>query len=410
MKKEILKKLENYSLVAVGVIAFAANADAQIVYTDIDPDFTGTSENWDGIDIDMDNDGQVDFVFYASYFSSTTSNTNTPHSYSSRYLKVNANANEVVNEKFGGHLFPDAISANGNINDNLSAFSADAAWQTGMNQTMAYTFDGFSGGDFRCETDKYVGVRFKIGTDWHYGWIRVTVDCDASEFIVKDYAYESTPNTPILAGEIDATASPATNILGEDIANNNNGSDLRVTFTKAVDETTLSEYRIMVVKASEADGFNLTAANGVSTENYTTYTPDGNDITLVLGETANDIGGDAIIEDVEYKIFVFSVADGSNAVASILSEASAGITLQTITSISDIENQISIYSAEGKIIIENNNITKNCRAEIIDLNGVIVNKIILTDNKTSIELNRTKIYIVRIFDGKNILTKKVYVK
>ncbi len=49
--------------------------------------------------------------------------------------------------------------------------------------------------------DGYVGVRFMIGgdTNWHYGWIRLSVPND-STIIVKDFAYESYPGKAINAG------------------------------------------------------------------------------------------------------------------------------------------------------------------------------------------------------------------
>ena len=46
----------------------------------------------------------------------------------------------------------------------------------------------------------FVGFRFKDSADntkWHYGWIRVSVPSDIKKFVVVDYAYETTPDTPI---------------------------------------------------------------------------------------------------------------------------------------------------------------------------------------------------------------------
>jgi len=45
-----------------------------------------------------------------------------------------------------------------------------------------------------------MGLRIKISNSWHYGWIRFTVFSNSSGFIIKDYAYESTPNLGIIAG------------------------------------------------------------------------------------------------------------------------------------------------------------------------------------------------------------------
>ena len=49
-------------------------------------------------------------------------------------------------------------------------------------------------------TDSYLGLRFQIGSQQHYGWARLDVDIVFPYFTIKDYAYEATPNTSILAG------------------------------------------------------------------------------------------------------------------------------------------------------------------------------------------------------------------
>lgn len=53
--------------------------------------------------------------------------------------------------------------------------------------------------------DKYMGIKFRAGDDSiHYGWIRCSVKDDGKagfQLIIKDYAYELTPNAPILASD-----------------------------------------------------------------------------------------------------------------------------------------------------------------------------------------------------------------
>lgn len=43
----------------------------------------------------------------------------------------------------------------------------------------------------------YLGVRFMKEDGWHYGWVEVRVQSNAGAF-VQGYAWETTPNTPIL--------------------------------------------------------------------------------------------------------------------------------------------------------------------------------------------------------------------
>lgn len=49
--------------------------------------------------------------------------------------------------------------------------------------------------------DKYVGLRIKLNNQWRYGWVRLSIPSDTSKIIVKDYAYNQSPDTPINAGQ-----------------------------------------------------------------------------------------------------------------------------------------------------------------------------------------------------------------
>lgn len=49
----------------------------------------------------------------------------------------------------------------------------------------------------------FLGVRKQSGSDFNYGWIRIDVPTDTTNALkVIDWAYESTANTPILAGDM----------------------------------------------------------------------------------------------------------------------------------------------------------------------------------------------------------------
>jgi hypothetical protein len=51
--------------------------------------------------------------------------------------------------------------------------------------------------------DRYIGCKFKLGLNTHYGWVRVNFS--SLTLVIKDYAYESTPNQPINAGQTTST-------------------------------------------------------------------------------------------------------------------------------------------------------------------------------------------------------------
>lgn len=49
--------------------------------------------------------------------------------------------------------------------------------------------------------EKFIGIRFYIGTDQHYGWIRVSLGDEADPLTLIDWAYEQTPGKAIQAGQ-----------------------------------------------------------------------------------------------------------------------------------------------------------------------------------------------------------------
>jgi hypothetical protein len=72
----------------------------------------------------------------------------------------------------------------------------------GANQSMGSYFGAASYyGNWLGATDKYLGLSFIVGPSSYYGWARLDVDSTASQFIIKDYAYNATPNAYIIAGE-----------------------------------------------------------------------------------------------------------------------------------------------------------------------------------------------------------------
>ncbi|RXI96520.1 hypothetical protein DS745_22695 [Anaerobacillus alkaliphilus] len=104
------------------------------------------------------------------------------------------------------------------------------------------------------------------------------------------------------------TTPAVTNLAVSDVNNHGDGRDLQVSFTKVADESTVAEYRIFVVRNSEATSFDLAKANAVASGNYTTFAKKGTNISQVLAHNAKDTGGRKIERDVNYRVFVMSVS------------------------------------------------------------------------------------------------------
>lgn len=125
-----------------------------------------------------------------------------------------------------------------------------------------------------------------------------------------------------------------TNLAVSDVNDYNDGRDLRVSFNRVSDESNVSNYRIMVVRASDADRFDLAKANNVNSSYYT-YVNKGNNYSSTLSSSAKDVDGSAIRNGISYKVFVLTVGNnGGNA----LSYGSSTITLGTNYKVDEVSN------------------------------------------------------------------------
>ena len=89
-----------------------------------------------------------------------------------------------------------AFVTNAPINN---SFSYDASFYKNIATYDASTGDFAYGASGRV----FLGVRKQSGSDFNYGWIRIDVPTDTTNALkVIDWAYESTANTPILAGDM----------------------------------------------------------------------------------------------------------------------------------------------------------------------------------------------------------------
>lgn len=404
LPKNLSKKLLAYSSAAGAVMAVGQTANAQIVYTDVNPDETVVGSSYN---LDLNDDGTTDFVLtQGSWYSGWSTVRITPQGgagfLSTQYPPASG---------WGTYTFAQMLEANDAIND-AGQFNASSG-----NSTMSLGFFGTIGaGPFLNQTEKFLGLRFTLdgGSTYHYGWARVSVDGAAASLVVHDYAYESAADTEILAGAGIVTvisAETASNLVAVDAGNDHNGLDFGYTFDAASDEGTVGEYRLMVVKEANAGSFDLAAANAL-TENFTAITPAGGPYTGALAADATDVDGDAIAEDVAYQFFVLSVADGTNATANALSAASNAVTL--INDISVAENSlqnVKVFSNNGELNINLGSIS-NAVISVYNVNGQEVFATEQSDMMATYNISdlSSGIYVVHLFTGDDAISKNIVVK
>jgi hypothetical protein len=210
-KRNLDQRLATYSAAAgATLLAFAPTADAQVQYTDIDPDeiVEGSTEAPAEFEIDFDGDGTADITL----------------------VQDNPSATFTRSRVFPG---TNAIAGFGPVTTNYYYFYASflqdgdvissGVVMTNTNDDredfmLASTFAGNTYGNWGGEEngDGYLGVEFEAGGGTtHYAWVRIDVAADASSMTVKDYAFQATPDTPIEAGQMMSTSSESGPLEGD---------------------------------------------------------------------------------------------------------------------------------------------------------------------------------------------------
>ncbi len=168
------------------ITLFLVNANAQIVYTDINPDGMPS-----GGGIDFNGDGTNEF--------SLTSSDYITYAWSSGGTNIWANGTDDV-----GWDVPNPLIQGTVIDGNGNFIGAGDVSMDGWGQ----------GTPFSLNQDSYMGCRLSIDGQTHFGWIKVM--WDGTNFIYKEFAYQSAANTAINSGDSGATTGIS------DLENNTN--------------------------------------------------------------------------------------------------------------------------------------------------------------------------------------------
>ena len=268
MKKQLLKNIAAFIATAM---LFSASANAQIVYTDVNPDTT-INTNGGVYALDLNNDGITDF--------NITFNTTTIPQGTNRYIRITPlGANKVGNDL--SYPYPSALSINtlidssssswlGNANQSLISRIWFIPWPRGGSPLWQ------NRGNWNGASDKYIPLQLDVSSQKYYGWARLDVATIAASFTVKDYAYNSIPNQSILAGDtgtvptgifensfaasINLFPNPANNHLSITLGSDNKNVEVAIADItgKIVYTTSVYETNMIGVNTSEfAEGIYL---------------------------------------------------------------------------------------------------------------------------------------------------------
>ncbi len=208
MKKNLLKKLSAFIVTA---ILLSVSANAQIVYTDVNPDVTKTcsiynpTSGWNSLmydSIDINNDGVFDLKFDLSVYRSPSGKVR------SGFVKASPlNGGAILTDTSGYPLkmnLNDVISTSGSANM--------ASDQILFSKSQSFLNPVVTSGNWITATDGFLGLKLVSGSQSYYCWVRLNVavvlgngNPTTASFTIKDYAYNTIPNQPILAGQTIAT-------------------------------------------------------------------------------------------------------------------------------------------------------------------------------------------------------------
>ena len=228
---KLSKQLAKYGALTVA-IAGVADVNGQVSYTDIDPDFSG------GVGgeyfLDIDNDGTNDFRIYHNGSLSISA---------AILISPLTASNEVLGSGSSGsvtYAYPFVLNSGDIISSGGSTWN-NQGFGTSSFQSLNYG-SSCSIGNWCGVTDGFIGLRFNIGGNIHYGWARLDVPTDNNmAWTIKDMAYNEVADQSIVAGQE----------------------------TLSVDTSTLNDIRIVALNKS------IGLYNIVDTTEYTLYSMTG---------------------------------------------------------------------------------------------------------------------------------------
>lgn len=181
-----MKKFYIPAFLTIGISTYSYS---QINYTDVNPDLTFTADQQYLLDVDnnLTNDyiiEQVDSIVFSNPLEGVQ-------------LRSVGSLNEAIYET-GTLTFLAGLNFNDLIDSNDLWTVPTPSLPAGGVITVGST--DYPSGDWADGLDHYAGLRFYIGADLHYGWLRFTVTTDGLGFTIKDYAYHTEREKFLLAG------------------------------------------------------------------------------------------------------------------------------------------------------------------------------------------------------------------
>jgi hypothetical protein len=211
------QRLTAYALAAsaagVGVLALVQPAESEIIYTKTHKRITPNTT----LHLDLNHDGVVDFdlsdkVSYRSIFYAAAKLADVPAARSNRIVGHIG----LLGKPYASALFAGLrVGPKGQFLPSQAAMAESIFSTTGARPRPAT--QGFCTGPWGNVTSRYLGLKFLILGEVHFGWARLNVTCKRQfdiSAVLTGYAYETVPNRPIVTGKEKGTEENGVNEQG----------------------------------------------------------------------------------------------------------------------------------------------------------------------------------------------------
>jgi hypothetical protein len=203
LSESLHQRLNAYTLAAsaagVGLLAVAQPAEGKIVYTPAHNSSTcNVRSSGRTIDLNLNDNGKHDFRLVNNAISYYIGGCN---------LSIFAvdGRNQIMGSTAQAVRYASALSAGALIGPN----SKFRPWHGGQLLVGNYSRNDSGShyrtlGQWKNVTGRFLGLKFYIGKQVHYGWARLRVTVPSHhqvDAVLTGFAYETVPNQPIIAGK-----------------------------------------------------------------------------------------------------------------------------------------------------------------------------------------------------------------
>lgn len=145
--------------------------------------------------LDLDGDGKVDFRFqYGGY-----QTLDVPPSAMTLFLEVVPEDHHAVQYRYpeGVAALPDSV-----LIDQTLGWAHYGIWLASFHWSRATGWDSSWSGPWINQPAKNLALRVKRNGNYHYGWVKLSINAEDGSYTVHSFAVQPEPNTPILAGVV----------------------------------------------------------------------------------------------------------------------------------------------------------------------------------------------------------------